>query len=64
MGDSLGDVLRQARTAKRLSQGEVGSVVGYSSSWLSRVETGKIQPDSDTLGALCGVLGLTAADSC
>ncbi|WP_159050720.1 helix-turn-helix domain-containing protein [Streptomyces sp. IMTB 1903] len=62
MGDSLGDVLRQARNAKRLSQGEVGKAVGYSGSWLSRVETGKIQPDEDTLAALCGVLGLTAAD--
>ncbi|MFF9982838.1 helix-turn-helix transcriptional regulator [Streptomyces erythrochromogenes] len=62
MGDSLGDVLRQARNAKRLSQGEVGKAVGYSGSWLSRAETGKIQPDEDTLAALCGVLGLTAAD--
>ncbi|MGW2038683.1 helix-turn-helix domain-containing protein [Streptomyces virginiae] len=62
MGDSLGDVLRQARNAKRLSQGDVGKAVGYSGSWLSRVETGKIQPDEDTLAALCGVLGLTAAD--
>ncbi|MFJ3876624.1 helix-turn-helix domain-containing protein [Streptomyces sp. NPDC090077] len=62
MGDLLGDVLRQARNAKRLSQGDVGSAVGYSGSWLSRVETGRIQPDDDTLGSLCGVLGLTAAD--
>lgn len=62
MGDSLGDVLRRARNAKRLSQGEVGNAVGYSGSWLSRVETGKIQPDDDILGSLCGVLGLTAAD--
>lgn len=62
MGESLGDVLRQARNAKRLSQGEVGKAVGYSGSWLSRVENEKIQPDEDTLLALCGVLGLTAAD--
>ncbi|MFD6229818.1 helix-turn-helix domain-containing protein [Streptomyces sp. NPDC060232] len=62
MGDLLGDVLRQARNVKRLSQGGVGKAVGYSGSWLSRVETGKINPDEDTLAALCGVLGLTAAD--
>ncbi|GLX18799.1 hypothetical protein Slala02_50990 [Streptomyces lavendulae subsp. lavendulae] len=62
MGDSLGDVLRRARNAKRLSQGEVGRGIGYSGSWLSRVETGKIQPDRPALAALCGVLGLTAAD--
>ncbi|MER6218251.1 helix-turn-helix transcriptional regulator [Streptomyces sp. NPDC001674] len=62
MGDSLGDVLRQARNAKRLNQGEVGKAVGYSGSWVSRAENGKIQPDDDALAALCGVLGLTAAD--
>ncbi|MFF5706156.1 multiprotein-bridging factor 1 family protein [Streptomyces sp. NPDC012794] len=62
MGDLPGDVLRRARNAKRLSQGAVGKAVGYSGSWLSRVETGKIQPDHDALAALCGVLSLKAAD--
>ncbi|MET8297386.1 helix-turn-helix domain-containing protein [Streptomyces sp. NPDC005180] len=62
MGDSLGDVLRQARTAKRLSQEKVGNAVGYSASWLSRVENGETRPSDAAVARLCDVLGLTAAE--
>ncbi|GAA4071613.1 helix-turn-helix transcriptional regulator [Streptomyces hundungensis] len=62
MTEQLGDVLRRARVLKRLSQGAVGDAVGYSASWVSRVEANKIRPDNTTLLALCGVLGLSEDD--
>ncbi|MCX5194848.1 helix-turn-helix domain-containing protein [Streptomyces sp. NBC_00249] len=62
MGDSLGEVLRQARNARRMSQGAVGKAVGYSASWVSRVESNKVRPDDDTLGACCDLLGLSGED--
>ncbi|MCJ1680537.1 helix-turn-helix domain-containing protein [Streptomyces sp. APSN-46.1] len=60
MGETLGDVIRRGRQSKRLSQGEVGARVGYSASWMSRVENGKVSPDSATLAALCDVLDVSA----
>ncbi len=62
MGETLGSVLRRARTGRRLSQGAVGDQVGYSASWVSRVEADRILPDNAALDALCGVLGLAADD--
>ncbi|MEU7279042.1 helix-turn-helix domain-containing protein [Streptomyces sp. NPDC045431] len=58
----LGEKLRLARQAKRMSQTAVGERVGYSASWISRVEGNKITPDAATLAALCDVLGLSADD--
>ncbi|GAA2266858.1 helix-turn-helix transcriptional regulator [Kitasatospora cystarginea] len=60
MDDELGEVLRQARARKRLSQGKVGDRVGYSASWVSRVESGEIQPEERALRDLCDVLDLPA----
>ncbi|PKV88188.1 helix-turn-helix domain-containing protein [Streptomyces sp. TLI_146] len=59
---ALGEVLRRARLIKRLSQDGVGASVGYSASWVSRVETGKIIPDGVTLAALCDLLELSRDD--
>ncbi|MFI9584060.1 helix-turn-helix domain-containing protein [Streptomyces sp. NPDC052236] len=62
MAAKLGDVLRRGRVLKRMSQGAVGDAVGYSASWVSRVENGKVRPDDTTLAALCDVLGLSGND--
>lgn len=61
MGETLGGVLRRARTGRRLSQGAVGEQVGYSA-WVSRVEADRMLPDNAAVDALSGVLGLTADD--
>ncbi|WP_149184080.1 helix-turn-helix transcriptional regulator [Streptomyces sp. TRM49041] len=60
MTETLGETLRRARLIKRLSQGGLGDAVGYSASWVSRVENDKVTPDTAALVALCDVLGLSA----
>ncbi|MEV6551715.1 helix-turn-helix transcriptional regulator [Streptomyces sp. NPDC051597] len=62
MTEQLGDVLKRGRVLKGVSQGAVGDAVGYSASWVSRVENNKIRPADTTLVALCGVLGLSEED--
>ncbi|UQA97480.1 helix-turn-helix domain-containing protein [Streptomyces halobius] len=62
MTETLGEMLRRARLIKRLSQAEVGERVGYSASWVSRVENGKVRPDDATLAALCDLLALSRED--
>ncbi|WP_353962362.1 helix-turn-helix transcriptional regulator [Streptomyces sp. NBC_01443] len=51
MGETLGSVLRRARTGRRLSQGAVGEQVGYSA-WVSRVEADRMLPDNAAVDAL------------
>lgn len=62
MAETLGDVLRRGRLIKRLSQGEVGGELGYSASWVSRVESNKVRPDARALARLCDLLGLSGED--
>ncbi|WP_406731335.1 helix-turn-helix domain-containing protein [Streptomyces sp. NBC_01794] len=59
MTEKLGEVLRRGRVLKRMSQGRLGEALGYSSSWVSRVEGGQLVPDDATLARCCDVLDLT-----
>ncbi|MGW6871332.1 helix-turn-helix domain-containing protein [Streptomyces xanthophaeus] len=62
MDTDWGGILRRARVLKGWSQGHVGAEIGYSASWVSRVEGGKIPADAATLVRLCGVLGVPTQD--
>lgn len=58
----LGAVSRARRRAKRMHQAELGRLVGYSTSWVCRVEANRLQPSRPALVKLADVLGLQAAD--
>ncbi|GAA3798198.1 hypothetical protein GCM10022403_035060 [Streptomyces coacervatus] len=58
----LGAVIRGRRQAKRMHQAELGRLVGYSTSWVCRVEANRLQPSWPALVKLADVLGLQAAD--
>ncbi|MGW1769346.1 helix-turn-helix domain-containing protein [Streptomyces sp. NPDC002073] len=54
----LGKIFRCARHALDLTQGEVGRVVGYSASAISRIERNQMRVDLDTRLRLAQVLGI------
>jgi transcriptional regulator with XRE-family HTH domain len=56
---SMGDRLRQARTARGLSLRRLAEVLGVSPSLISQVETGRAKPSVNTLYALANELGIS-----
>lgn len=58
IGETLGEVVRRARAAARLSLSELGSVLGYSSSFLCDVERGRRPVPRPLCDALSEKLGL------
>jgi transcriptional regulator with XRE-family HTH domain len=52
-----GELLRQARQARGLTQGELATRAGTSQEQVSRWESGKRSPTVDQLGRLLAVLG-------
>jgi transcriptional regulator with XRE-family HTH domain len=57
-GINIGAVIRGARAAARLTQTQLGASVGYSGSAISRIETGHLQPDWDTVVRIAEHLGI------
>ncbi|MEU8762760.1 helix-turn-helix transcriptional regulator [Streptomyces sp. NPDC048659] len=58
--NDLGSVFRGARSALRLTQKQVGLIVGYSASAISRIESNQMRPDLPTCLALAEALGIPA----
>jgi transcriptional regulator with XRE-family HTH domain len=56
---TMGDRLRQARTARGLSLRRLAEVLGVSPSLISQVETGRAKPSVNTLYALASELGIS-----
>jgi transcriptional regulator with XRE-family HTH domain len=56
---TMGDRLRQARTARGLSLRRLAEVLGVSPSLISQVETGRAKPSVNTLYALANELGIS-----
>ena len=56
---TMGDRLRQARTARGLSLRRLAEVLGVSPSLISQVETGRAKPSVNTLYALATELGIS-----
>jgi transcriptional regulator with XRE-family HTH domain len=56
---TMGDRLRQARSARGLSLRRLAEVVGVSPSLISQVETGRAKPSVNTLYALATELGIS-----
>jgi len=57
----LGALVRGARSALRLTQRQLGIVVGYSASAISRIEGNKMRLDPDVIPAMAQALGIPAA---
>jgi transcriptional regulator with XRE-family HTH domain len=58
----MGDLIREARQAKRMTQGELGQALGVVQQSVSGWERDGTIPDPPTFNQLCRVLGLQGAD--
>lgn len=56
---ALGEVLRQSRTDRNLTQSEVGDYIGLSKDYISYYESGKRKPSEETIEQLAEIYKLT-----
>lgn len=57
--DEIGEAVRQARKQRKLSQAQLGQILGMSRATISGIETGKvIEVGIRKVMALCATLGL------
>ena len=54
--------LSKLRTQKNISARQMSNVLGFSQSYLSKVESGEMQPSMDKFFAICIYLGITPAE--
>ncbi|WP_240656723.1 helix-turn-helix domain-containing protein [Streptomyces sp. V2] len=57
----IGALIRGARNARRLTQRQVGLIVGYSASAISRIEANKMRLDPAVIPLMARALGIPAA---
>ena len=55
----IGDRIKELRTNRRLSQGELGNRVGVESTIISRWETNRVRPSQKYIVKLAGALGVS-----
>lgn len=55
----IGDRIKELRTKRRLSQGELGNRVGVESTIISRWETNRVRPSQKYIVKLAGALGVS-----
>ncbi len=55
----FGSIIREARVAKGLTQGELAQQLGIKNTTISNWEKDRSQPSSDKIEQLCSVLDLT-----
>lgn len=58
----LGENLKNARKKKQLTQRQLADLIGAKHNSISNWENGVNKPDPDTIGLICGVLGISAND--
>ena len=58
----LGKNLKRIRTAKGISQGEVGRILGVDKGFVSNIENGKTNPTLATISKLAKALGASVKD--
>lgn len=58
----LGTNLKNARKKNKLTQRQLADMIGAKHNSISNWENGINKPDPDTIGLLCGVLGISASD--
>lgn len=60
--EKIGKFISERRKAKKLTQSELGSIVGVSDKSVSKWENGKCMPDLSLFPELCKALGITIND--
>ena len=60
--ESLGNILKNRRIAKKLSQEKVGEMLGFTKATVSYWESGKRKIYADTLKDYCRILGCLPQD--
>ena len=58
--NEVGERLKTARKAQRLTQAQLGERVGVTQSAIANIEGGLNPPSLDTLRTICSVLGVSA----
>ena len=56
----LGKNLKRIRTAKGISQGEIGRILGVDKGFVSNIENGKTNPTLVTITKLAKALGVSS----
>jgi len=59
MTETLGERIRRHRVRLRMTQGELGDLVGLSTNWISAIEAGHADPKASRLKALAQELGVS-----
>ncbi|MDP3763793.1 MAG: helix-turn-helix transcriptional regulator [bacterium] len=55
----LGKNLKRIRTAKGISQGEIGRILGVDKGFVSNIENGKTNPTLATIAKLAKAIGVS-----
>jgi len=55
----LGNNLKQIRTQKGISQGEIGRLLGVDKGFISNIENGKTNPTLATIAKLAKAIGVS-----
>ena len=55
----LGKNLKRIRTAKGISQGEIGRILGVDKGFISNIENGKTNPTLATIAKLAKAIGVS-----
>ncbi len=59
---SLGNAILRARQQRKLTQGDVGRKAGLQTSYISRIENGRVQPTMGTVGRIAEALDVSLSD--
>ena len=58
----LGKNLKRIRTAKGISQGEIGRILGVDKGFVSNIENGKTNPTLATIAKLAKAIGVSVGE--
>ena len=58
----LGKNLKRIRTAKGISQGEIGRILGVDKGFVSNIENGKTNPTLATIAKLAKAVGVSVGE--
>jgi transcriptional regulator with XRE-family HTH domain len=58
----LGKNLKRIRTAKGISQGEIGRILGVDKGFVSNIENGKTNPTLATIAKIARAVGVSIED--
>ncbi len=60
--EALGQVLRELRTERGLTQRELGQAADINETWISHIEAGRSNPAWGTVARLATALGVSVAE--